>query len=172
MENASEKNFYLNPWVTLVESQIENEDEFYYHLKVPDYVYILSLTDDGQIPLVKQYRIPLNRHTLELPAGLIENDQTPGEAAIKELNEETGIEIFRDLIAIPPMVLDSGRIANTTYGYIATGVEKPKNSNIHETGLEVVWVSKEKVISLAESGLIDHMGQVALILWASRVGYL
>ncbi len=53
---------------------------------------ILAL-DDGHVILVEQYRVPLGRACLELPAGLV-GDDVEGEAAeaaaIRELEEETG----------------------------------------------------------------------------------
>ncbi len=53
---------------------------------------ILAL-DDGHVILVEQYRVPLGRSCLELPAGLVGDDEA-GEAAetaaIRELEEETG----------------------------------------------------------------------------------
>jgi ADP-ribose pyrophosphatase len=53
---------------------------------------ILAL-DDGHVILVEQYRVPLGRQCLELPAGLV-GDDVEGEAAetaaIRELEEETG----------------------------------------------------------------------------------
>ncbi|MBW0144657.1 NUDIX hydrolase [Sphingomicrobium clamense] len=49
---------------------------------------------DGRILLVEQYREPLGRNCLELPAGLVGDDDgkddTPESAAIRELEEETG----------------------------------------------------------------------------------
>jgi ADP-ribose pyrophosphatase len=53
---------------------------------------ILAL-DDGHVLLVEQYRVPLGKTCLELPAGLI-GDENEGEAvedaAARELEEETG----------------------------------------------------------------------------------
>jgi ADP-ribose pyrophosphatase len=58
---------------------------------------ILAL-DEGDVILVEQYRVPLGRNCLELPAGLI-GDETEGEAveaaAIRELEEETGYRAGR-----------------------------------------------------------------------------
>ena len=42
--------------------------------------------------LVKQYRPPLGRNTLEFPAGLIDDGETAEHAAIRELQEETGFK--------------------------------------------------------------------------------
>lgn len=46
--------------------------------------------DDMSTILVKQFRPPLDAWTIELPAGLIDEGETPEEAAIRELREETG----------------------------------------------------------------------------------
>jgi ADP-ribose pyrophosphatase len=54
---------------------------------------VILAVDDGHVLLVEQYRVPLGRLCLELPAGLI-GDETEGEAveaaAARELEEETG----------------------------------------------------------------------------------
>ena len=54
--------------------------------------------DDGHVILVEQYRVPLGCNCLELPAGLIGDDQEGEEveaAAIRELEEETGYRAER-----------------------------------------------------------------------------
>lgn len=59
---------------------------------------ILAITDADEVVLVEQYRVPLGRACLELPAGLI-GDETAGEpmpdAARRELEEETGYRAGR-----------------------------------------------------------------------------
>ena len=54
---------------------------------------VILAVDDGHVLLVEQYRVPLGRNCLELPAGLV-GDDVEGEAgeaaAIRELEEETG----------------------------------------------------------------------------------
>lgn len=54
---------------------------------------VIVAVDDGHVLLVEQYRVPLGRRCLELPAGLV-GDEAEGEAiapaAIRELEEETG----------------------------------------------------------------------------------
>jgi len=59
---------------------------------------ILAITPADEVVLVEQYRVPLGRTCLELPAGLI-GDEQEGEAvspaAIRELEEETGYRAGR-----------------------------------------------------------------------------
>ena len=54
---------------------------------------VIVAIDDGDVILVEQFRVPLGRACLELPAGLV-GDETAGEsvavAAGRELEEETG----------------------------------------------------------------------------------
>ncbi len=56
-------------------------------------VVIVAIDDDDHVLLVDQYRVPLGRRCLELPAGLVGDDlaeDTPELAAVRELEEETG----------------------------------------------------------------------------------
>jgi len=53
-------------------------------------VAILDKPTGPEIILQKQFRPPINAVTIEVPAGLIDAGETPEEAAIRELKEETG----------------------------------------------------------------------------------
>ncbi len=56
-------------------------------------VAIIAINEQNQIILTKQFRYPLNRTTLEIPAGKIENGESSIEAAKRELMEETGYRV-------------------------------------------------------------------------------
>ncbi|MGM7701764.1 NUDIX domain-containing protein [Pseudalkalibacillus sp. Hm43] len=59
-------------------------------VKHPGAVAILAVTPEDKIVFVRQYRKPLNREIIEIPAGKLEPDETPETCAIRELEEETG----------------------------------------------------------------------------------
>jgi len=78
---------------------------------------ILAVDSEGHVLLVEQYRVPLGRTCLELPAGLIGDDDSlagedPAAAAVRELEEETGyragrMEVIGDFWSSPGMVSES-----------------------------------------------------------------
>jgi ADP-ribose pyrophosphatase len=76
---------------------------------------VILAIDDGHVILVEQYRVPLGRPCVELPAGLV-GDHDDGEsvelAAARELEEETGyraesIELIGEFWSSPGMVSES-----------------------------------------------------------------
>lgn len=87
---------------------------------------ILALTDAREIVLVEQYRPPLGRRCLELPAGLI-GDETAGEAARqsaeRELEEETGFRAAR-WEDIGEFASSPGMIGETFHLFRATGLSR------------------------------------------------
>ncbi|MDR0596874.1 MAG: NUDIX hydrolase [Clostridiales Family XIII bacterium] len=53
-------------------------------------IVIIGITDEGKLPMVRQYRKAAERAVLEIPAGKLEKGEDPLEAAARELKEETG----------------------------------------------------------------------------------
>lgn len=76
---------------------------------------VILAVEDGHVVLVEQWRVPLQRRCLELPAGLV-GDETEGEdiltSAGRELEEETGwradrLDIIGDFASSPGMVSET-----------------------------------------------------------------
>lgn len=78
---------------------------------------ILAIDEDGHVLLVDQYRVPLGRRCIELPAGLIgDSAEVEGESAetagARELEEETGyradrMDVIGEFFSSPGMVSES-----------------------------------------------------------------
>lgn len=78
---------------------------------------ILAIDEEDHVILVEQYRVPLGRNCIELPAGLIGDDdgsenEDATAAAIRELEEETGyraarMEVIGEFYSSPGMVSES-----------------------------------------------------------------
>jgi 8-oxo-dGTP pyrophosphatase MutT (NUDIX family) len=64
--------------------------ENYYIRETRGFTIIFALTSDRRVLLVRQYKHGAGRTVLELPAGAIDEGETPSECARRELAEETG----------------------------------------------------------------------------------
>ena len=58
----------------------------------PGAVAVVAVDREGMVTLVRQVREPARKEVLELPAGTLEEGETPIETARRELAEETGLE--------------------------------------------------------------------------------
>ncbi len=55
-------------------------------------IYPVLKEEPDKIVMIRQYRYPLDAYLYELPAGLVDGGETPAEAAIREMKEETGLD--------------------------------------------------------------------------------
>ena len=63
----------------------------FFILESPDWVNVIPVTPDREVVMVRQYRHGIKDFTLEIPGGIIDpEDGDPGQAALRELREETG----------------------------------------------------------------------------------
>ena len=60
-------------------------------------IYPILKEEPEKIVMIRQYRYPLGDYLYELPAGLIDDGETPDIAAVREMKEETGLdfEVYR-----------------------------------------------------------------------------
>ncbi|MBT1180492.1 NUDIX hydrolase [Bifidobacterium sp. CP2] len=92
------------------------------HVNNGDAVAVAALTDDGRIPLVEQYRIPIHRWTLEIPGGHANTpDERPLDIAKRKLREEVGYEAA-DIRQVARYVNTPGFSTQYTSLYYATGL--------------------------------------------------
>lgn len=87
---------------------------------------ILALTDNQEIILVEQFRPPLGRHCIELPAGLIgdmDATEDPFTSARRELLEETGFTA-RHWEALGEFASSPGMVGEVFHLFRATGLNR------------------------------------------------
>lgn len=57
-------------------------------------IYPLWKREPDKLVMIRQYRYPLDTWIYELPAGLIDQGETPAQAAVREMKEETGLSFY------------------------------------------------------------------------------
>jgi len=86
-------------------------------------VAVIPITKDNKIVLVEQYRKPLEKPLVEIPAGKLEIGEEPETAAIRELEEETGYTA-NNLSLITSFYSSPGFADEIVYIYITDELEK------------------------------------------------
>lgn len=153
------------PWLTARRDRLELPDgriiPEYYVLEYPDWVNVIAITKDDQFVMERQYRHAARKISLELPCGVMEEGETPLEAAQRELLEETGFGggQWKKLMELSP---NPSAMSNTTHCFLAIGVEKIAEQHLDETEeLSVLFMTKEEVKRMLNENQICQALMVA-----------
>src|SRR5579863_1483060 len=95
----------------LLAKTMKQGEEPYYSLRVPEFAVVVALTEDDRMLAVRQYRPSVECYTVELPSGLVDPDESPLQAAERELREETGYAAG-GMEMLGPMFPEAGRLTN------------------------------------------------------------
>ena len=125
-------------------------------MDAPNWINIIPITAEKKVVLIKQYRFGNQEITLEIPGGMIDKGESPKEAAIRELKEETGF-VAKEVIEIGRVTPNPALMSNFTYSFLALNVEKSFDQNLDGMeDIEVIEVNLEEVTELIREGKIDH----------------
>jgi ADP-ribose pyrophosphatase len=134
----------------------------------PGAVAVVAETNEGGEPellLVRQFRFPVQKALLEIPAGLQEPGENPEECARRELLEETGYEpVTLELLA---RVLTSPGFVNEEMWIYYARVRRAKTPAERDEGegVSLVRVTRSEALRLVEEGTIrDGKTVLGLIL--------
>jgi len=153
------------PFLRLRSDTVELPDgtivEGYFVRESRGFAVVGALTPDRRIVLVRQYKHGIAQIVLELPAGMIDVDETPAACAVRELAEETGYagdppRLLRSLFADP-----TSSNASFHVFLIENAVQKFAQSLDTTEAIVVETATLEELRAAVRDGQIGSGSQVA-----------
>lgn len=135
-------------------------------VKHPGAVAVLALLGDKEKMLVvEQYRKPLNKSQVEIPAGKLDPGEDPMDAARRELEEETGYRCA-SLRHLSSFYTSPGFADELLHLYIAEGLERGQANPDDDEFLECSAITLEEAERLIrEAHISDAKTVLAVYAW-------
>lgn len=157
---------HATPYFRVVESRVRRPDgsEVDYHtVEFPRPAVAIALADDaGRVLLVRQQRFIVDRDVWALPSGGVEAGESLDQAAVRELEEETGMRApaVRHLISFYPSYGVSNQVFHCFVADRAEPCRNPDDNEVEATA----WFSTEEIASMIARGEIpDGFSLVPLL---------
>lgn len=128
---------------------------------------IVAIDSEKNVILVRQYRKPVEKMLLEIPAGGIEPGEEPLDCARRELEEETGYTAER-WEHLSMFYTSPGFCTEFMHLYLATELGSAKRAADDDEHIEVVRVPLKNAVQLIASGEVCDAKSIAGLLMALR----
>lgn len=139
-------------------------------IKHPGASAIIPLLPDNQIILVRQFRYPVGKVTLEIPAGKLDKvGEDPIECAKRELSEETGYSAEK-IWKLTTIATTVGFTDEYIHLYAASDLKAGELHPDSDEFINVVKIPLTAALQMVETGKIfDAKSAVAILLLAKQV---
>ena len=130
---------------------------------------VIPVDDQGRVAMVRQYRTPIERVTLEIPAGKLDFvGEDPFVCAQRELREETGLHAdkWRKLVALRTT---PGFCNETIHMYMAQELSQGSQDLDEDEFLNVEWMPIGDVVEMILSGRIEDSKTIAAVMMAWEI---
>ena len=163
------------PWFEVFKETIELPDgrlvDDFYSVEMQEFVVVVAITGAGEVVVESLYRHGPGTVTRSLPAGYMHLGESPLEAGIRELREETGYEAAA-WTPLGRFIVDGNHGCGWCNCFLAQGAErvgKPTGDDLAET--EVSTISRERLLDLLATGQVAELaGAAAFGLASLRLG--
>jgi len=128
----------------------------FFVVESPDWVNIIALTENNAVVLIEQFRHGTQEIVLEIPGGMVDEDEQAETTARRELLEETGYS-SDEFIFLGKSRPNPAIQTNWIYHYLALNCEKTEETAFDEHESVVTkLVSLAEIENLVQSGEITH----------------
>lgn len=111
----------------------------------PGGAVVVAVKENGKIIFVKQYRYPLDKSLIELPAGKLEENEDPMKCAVRELEEEAGYKTGK-IEKLGSIFTTPGFCTEELHIYLAKDLEAGKhNREEGEFGMQILEYSLDEI---------------------------
>mgnify|MGYP000297783468 CR=1 FL=1 len=167
MKLISSEERYRTPIFWITEDRAVDPDGFEIQRSIVRHrgsAVMMALDARQRILLVRQYRLPARQSLWELPAGRLDEGETPLRAARRELEEETGYRArkWRKLISFYP---SPGYVAEKMTIFLATELTRGKANPMEDERIGIRWFTpRELEQGIARGRIVD--GKTMIGYWA------
>jgi 8-oxo-dGTP pyrophosphatase MutT (NUDIX family) len=172
-EPVSSETVFQTEWFSLRKETFEASvcsNKPYYTVDGGDGCFVIPFTPEGQLILIRQFRPSVGQFTIEMPAGAVDGDENPRDAAARELLEETGYEPeFLSPIGSGHMMMN--RFSGRLYAFIGKNC-RLQGKPTHGEHTEVVLVRWPDFLEKVLSGEFTQMGGLGFLHLAQLKGLL
>ena len=126
---------------------------------------MMAVDGRDRILLVRQYRLPARQYLWELPAGRVDEGETPLQAAKRELVEETGYRA-RSWKKLAEFYPSPGFLAEKMTIYIATGLTEGVQTPMEDERIQTRWFSAAEIDGMIERRkILDGKTMIGFLKW-------
>lgn len=138
------------------------------YIKHPGAVIVIAQPDPQSVLMERQFRYPVGRHFIELPAGKIDKGERPLATAQRELQEECGYAAgqWRHLTTLHPCI---GYADERVELFLATDLRHVGDRLDEGEFLEVMTVSLREALGWVVDGRISDSKTALGLLWAEKI---
>lgn len=156
-----------SPWFRVFQDEVELPSgrviPDFLRIEGRDYAIVFALTDDQQVLCERQYKHGSGKIIVQLPAGYVEEGETPEECAQRELLEETGY-VAAAWQHLGSYVVDSNRGFGEAHVFLARGVRPVMQPPVDELEpLETFLVPLEEATRMTHDGQVTELAIVTAL---------